>query len=303
MPRTRPRIQTWVNAALGRGDILDDHYLLGDVGYMAECEMQITEIVKGFRDTGGTYHSYKELREKNPAMRERSRVFRTTGVLISINDEWFAKNQNRSLVADALREIFCREYSVLPQDAGTAATNISVATPEGTERRSHCVAVFDQTYGSLRLTERLYSHFDRMVERMDRAESEIDEDLRELWQAAVSLLRRFWESLAPAEAGADRILDAEPEAGLMRVFSPGSVVTYREKGPLATEVTIDEPAYDRTGAFGYRVGCKPAAGVRPMKRWIAAAYLEAPGDDAEWSYCYWNLDTGEIQEGDDARDE
>ncbi len=125
MPRTRPHIQTWVNAALGRGDILDNHYRRGNLGYMAECEMQITEIVKGFHDPGGTYHPYKELREKNPAMRERSRVFRTTGVLISVNDEWFANNRNRGLVADALREIFCREYSVLPQDAGRVATNIS----------------------------------------------------------------------------------------------------------------------------------------------------------------------------------
>jgi len=45
--RTKPRIQTWAHFGLGRSQILDNHYLEGELGYMAECEMQINERVEG----------------------------------------------------------------------------------------------------------------------------------------------------------------------------------------------------------------------------------------------------------------
>ena len=66
---------------------------------------------------------------------------------------------------DRLREVFSHEYSVLPQDIGSAATNITVRDGDGNVWRGGCVAIFDQTYGSLRLTENLYINFDHILER------------------------------------------------------------------------------------------------------------------------------------------
>jgi len=83
----------------------------------------------------------------------------------------------------------------------------------------------------------------------------------------------------------------------MQVFAPGSVVAHRESAPLYTLVTVKEPAFDRTGAFGYRVEFKRAREGPPVVRWIAAAYLDPPGDDSEWSFFYWNQDTREYLQG------
>ena len=77
-----------------------------------------------------------------PAMRARLRNFRTSGVVLCIEQDWFKKESVKSLFSDRLREVFMHEYSVLPQDVGSAATNISVRTLEGGGLRGGCVAVF-----------------------------------------------------------------------------------------------------------------------------------------------------------------
>ena len=59
-----------------------------------------------------------------------------------------------------------REYSVSPQDIGSAASNIAVRTLDRGGIRGGCIAVFDETYGSLRLTEQLYLEFEHVLERL-----------------------------------------------------------------------------------------------------------------------------------------
>lgn len=293
---TRPRIQTWANAGVTRGATLDNHLLVAGPNFLAECEMDITERVEGFYDAGNQYHAYRDLREKNPAMKSRSRHFRTTGMLASIDNVWFRETRNKQFVARALTDVFCREYSVLPQDVGWSATNISVATHEGTTRTGNCLVIYDQTYGSLRLTERLFTRFPQLLDRLERASLEVNATERDEWTHAALLLREFYDSLrAQVEEEIEVVRENEE---FMQVFSPGSIVGYRQKGPLCTEVEIVAPAFQRTGAFGYRVKCKPKFDGPPATQWISADYLEAMGDDAEWSYCYWSPDTDEYVDGD-----
>ena len=67
---TKPRIRTWINAGLTGGFIIERHFRRGENGFIAECQMQITERVEGFKEGDkGTYKSYQELREKNPNLR------------------------------------------------------------------------------------------------------------------------------------------------------------------------------------------------------------------------------------------
>ena len=164
---TRPRIRTWINAGLNVVDLIEGHLLRSESGFLAECQMYITERVEGYFDgRSGEYLPYQELRQQDPNMRARARNFRTTGVILHIDTNWFKKEEVRRCVADRLREIFIHDNSILPQDVGSAATNISVRNPDGEGLRSGCVVVFDETYGSLRLTERLYLEFDRIFDRL-----------------------------------------------------------------------------------------------------------------------------------------
>jgi DEAD/DEAH box helicase domain-containing protein len=87
---TKPRIRTWINAGLTEGELVDGHLRKGENGFIAECQMQITERVEGFYEgASGLYKAYQELREKNPNLRPRMRQFRTTGVIIAIEEDWF----------------------------------------------------------------------------------------------------------------------------------------------------------------------------------------------------------------------
>ena len=135
------------------------------------------------------------MRVTNANMRPRMRQFRTTGVIIRYDHPWFRDSANKRLVADSLRELFCREYSVLPQDVDAASTNIAVTTREGHKPVPDAVVVFDQTYGSLRLTERVFTELDHLLDRLAiGADSETGSE-QERRVAMVEQLRAFAQTL------------------------------------------------------------------------------------------------------------
>lgn len=299
VPSTKPRIRTWINAGLTEGELVDGHLRKGENGFIAECQMQITERVEGFYEgTSGSFKSYQELREKNPNLRPRMRQFRTTGVIIAIEEEWFRDAGHRELVVERLREIFCREHSTLPQDVGSVATNISITTTEGHKARSDCIAIFDQTYGSLRLTEKVYEKFGRLLERFYvAAESETGTE-KEFYMSVVRRLQVFEQSLQNASTlGALPMPEGLEGSGLLNVFGPGSRVGLREKGILFTDVEILMPTIMPDGKLMYQVKCPPKhAASPPTKHWVNPEHLEPSAADGEWEYALWDPVTQEYVE-------
>ena len=260
--------------------------------------MEITERVVGFRDAANNVHEYAKLRESKPSMKSRSRRFRTTGVLFQIEVEDRLPGGLKSAIRHLLVDFAAREYSIAPQDIGSASTNISVQDGSGTQKRSDCIAVFDQTYGSLRLTERLFTDFDRLLGRIHKALDSVDQDALEDATEALHVLQRFSGGLSEQTSLSTELDSLDEDEVWMQVYSTGSVVGWRDKGPMHTEVVIREPAYDRSGQFGYRVECRQRPGTSPMTRWVSNGFLDPIGDD--WSYQYWNPDTGEVRETDAA---
>lgn len=298
-PTTKPRIRTWINASLTGSDVVEGHIRLSATGFIAECQMQITERVEGYSEGDGQFRSYEELRERNPNLRPRTRQFRTTGVLLCIEDDWFKEPANKGFVVDRLREIFCREYSVQAQDIGATATNIAVRTAEGHHARSHCIAIYDQTYGSLRLTERAYTELDHLLHRFSVAAEAEQGDTRTYYMEIIESLRQFSASLPSDATELPRAPIPDTSGGLLQVFAAGSRVEYREKGELYTEVEVVMPAVLPDGELAYQVKCQPRSvgGARP-KRLLNAKYIEPSADDSEWSYALWDPDTQEYVDAD-----
>ena len=167
---TQPRIKTWINAGISSSDVLEGHIIASDSGFMTECNMQITERVEGYNDgRTGEFNSYKELQKRDPNLRAKSRNFRTSGIVLCVKQDWFKKNAVKRAFVDLLREVFVREFSISPQDVGSAASNISIRSVEGVGLHGSCVAIYDETYGSLRLTERLFLEFDSILARLSAA--------------------------------------------------------------------------------------------------------------------------------------
>ncbi len=299
---TKPLIRTWINARLVGEDIIEGHLRKGDNGFIAECQMQITERVEGFSEgIRGSYQSYQERRQTNPNLRPRMRQFRTTGVIICLEEEWFKDQTNKGLVADQLREIFCREYSTLPQDIGTSATNISIITSVGYQANPYCVAIFDQTYGSLRLTERAYVDFAHLLQRLTiAAESEIGNG-KEFFKSLVERLKAFEKGLQePIEMGLLPIIT--DDGNLLTVFTRGSRVAFRERGQLFTDVEILTPAIMPDGKLMYQIKCPRKYPNPPVKRWVNPEYIESTAAEGEWAYALWNPVTQEYVEEEEQKE-
>jgi len=285
---TRPRITTWINAGITSHDVIESHLLKSDSGFLAECQMQITERVGGYLlDRTGEFRSYQKLQQRNPNMKARLRNFRTSGVVLCVDKDWFKNGDVKRLVADELREVFAHEYSVLPQDVGSAATNISVRDSGGKVWRGGCVAVFDQTYGSLRLTERLYAEFEHILERLETvARSENGEnDLESVIRRIRDEFREFQPTHPFDGAG------YQTPTGYQQVFTKGSRVCHRQGGSIAVDVEIIQPTL-MNGELKYQVkASSPRAWEPPMLHWIPASALEPSADADAWDYAWWNRET------------
>ena len=300
---TRPRITTWLNASLTAGDVLDGNLVRGEHGFLAECQMMITERVEGFVDSGsGELQLYQELQQRNPSMRSRSRNFRTTGVILCIDSDWFRQLPVKKSVADILHSVFAHQFSIAPQDLGSTATHIVVHDVGGLRWRRGCVAVFDQTYGSLRFTEQLFRSFDILLERVCRAvQSEASTDAAQLL-ATVSRIRDVvgnYTSASPLSVSTENI----PHAYEM-VFAPDSRVCYRESGSIYEDVTIIEPAIvpEIDDRLRYRVVVNRAFGPS-SRRFVLATAVEPSAEADAWDYCWWNRETQTYEDPPDSNDE
>lgn len=287
--RTRPHIRTWINASVNPADLIEGHLLRGESGFLAECRMYITERVEGYFDSrSGERRSYRELRQRNPDMRARARNFRTSGVVLCVDRDWFRQQCAKTLFADRVRETFIHEYSVLPQDVGSSATNISVQGVEGRTVRNGCIAVFDETYGSLRLTERLYLEFERILDRLARAAVADSTAEAERLSSLVERMRVEFDKFSTCEPSAAAMF--ETTQGHEQVFAKGSRVCFRQQGQLAAGVEIVQPTM-MEGRLMYQVMLQPKTGQSPARRWVAASSVEPSGDADAWEYAWWNRAT------------
>ncbi len=284
---TRPRITTWINATTAPTDIQGGHFISGENGFLVECLMQITERVEGYVDgSSGHFHSYQDLQQKNPNMRARSRNFRTSGVVLCIERDWFKNGSVKRAFADRLREVFVREYSISSQDVGSAGTNISVRSADGSRISGGCIAIYDETYGSLRLTERLYIEFEHVLTRLSNAVAVDPIDDEDDFEMVVAQVRSELETFSNTVDGARGNEMTAGRTGYEQVFSKGSRVCYQVAGQMAIDVEVIQPTIIE-GKLMYQVTFPQ----RGAKRWIAASDIEPSANADAWDYTWWNRDT------------
>lgn len=297
---TRPRIGTWINASISSAEVLDQHLVRSESGFLAECHMSIQEKVDGFFDVqSGEFSSYRELQQANPYMKARSRYLRTTGVVLCIHEDWFNQSKVKPIISERLREIFAHEYSVSPQDLGSAATNIAVIDGDGTRHNTGCVVIFDQTYGSLRFTEKLYLEFDLIVDRLISAvDVDPDDSLVDLPQVVrrIKSVSAGFESTSPFKVNPQAI-----PTGYEQVFEPGSTVCYHEKGSLTEDVEVIR-ATMMDGQLRYQVKAYTPPGQPPVLRWLLADRIEPSVDADQWKLSWWNVQTEQFEAPDFVED-
>lgn len=288
--RTKPRIVTWVNASIESNGVQEGNLLRGEKGFLAESLMLVTQRVEGYVDErSGERHDYKELQQRNPNLRARSRNFRTTGVVLCIDHDWFKKGTLKKSFVNKLRDVFVREYSIAPRDVAVAWSNISIQVQCNGGVHGGCVVVFDETYGSLRLTERLYEKFNHLLDRMAAA-AKADDDLQ--MEQHVHQVREEISSFT-GDTLQEELQNAP--TGYEQVFTRGSIVCYRQAGAMAVDVEIIQPTIMNSQLM-YQIKVQQNPRQMPVLHWVAASAVEPSAIADVWEYAWWNRETQDYEE-------
>ena len=288
---TRPILYTSINFALDSDTVVDGRAMSADNGVLAEVSMRVNESVVGFR-VGSNALLYKDLRANDPGMTKRQRDFDTTGIMIQIDEPWFAGGTGqapkvRQAFADALYEMLIREKSIAPHDLDRAATRIAIIKNGAPLKVTDTIVIYDAVYGGLRLTEPLFSEFGFFVERLKRAAHAAgDEAFIDLETA--DAICRWHEGLQEGLTIGKRSKSA-PDGELL-VYAPGSRVAVRRNGMLIERVIVAPSYQDVLGERVLVYSCEGADG----KHFILPDTIEPSGQD--WRQVYWNPETGKLSE-------
>ena len=225
----QPVIRTYVNFGLDRDGIVEGRFRRGGRGYLAECHLQVNERVEGLRE-GGERKLYKDLRQEKPWMTSKTRDFRTTGVVMRIDEDWFRHPGVKRRVSEGLRDLMLREYSISAQDINAAATNISRIRNGQRELVSDALVLFDATHGTLRLTEPTYQSLDSLLTQLEQSVRMTPPDDQRMSEEEVASLRAWFDSLGAEDSGAPKVEDLDDGDGWVQVYDIGSIVARRDVG-------------------------------------------------------------------------
>ena len=297
-----PLIRTFVNFSLDRESLIENRYRVCETGFIAECQLQINERVEGYRE-GDEKKYYKDLRSDNPNMTPKTREFRTSGVVIRIEESWFGAKGVKETIANSLRDLILREYSISPRDVDVSSTNISLI--QNGERRaiSDAIALFDSTHGSLHLTELAYLQIGDLLDKLARS---IDLTRSEGCLISSQILSNLCDWYAKLRDGnidhdhaIDNVISSDRTGNWYHVFREGSVVAKTDLMGVHRDIEIAGYELLDLGEgpklfYSYRTDTNGKA-MLPMDK------ATAVGD--EWEMVYWNSKTREVRDNIDDQED
>lgn len=289
----RPLLRKSVTVDTSMNGIVDGRVKRGKTGLVAEVEVQVTESVEGYQIGRATYN-YKDLRVKNPKMTRKQRFFRTTGIALKIEEDWFNNPGIRNEVASGLYDLLCRDKSISPRDVDTAYRYVLIRGAASAQHTTDTIVIYDSVYGGLRLTEGLFDDLERYMNQLSRAVKIAGENAI-VREDTLNKLQTWLNTLNSNDLGENIEVDA-PDGWLL-VYKPGSVVDCTVyTGTVEREIV--EPRYDllNIGSTELIYICKDPA--QPSVPSILKSESIIPsGNDYEMTL--WNPETGEYRELED----
>ena len=289
-----PLIRTFVNFSIDRDSLIDNRYRTCETGFIAECQLQIVERVEGYRE-GDEKKLYKDLRSENPNMTPKTRDFRTSGVVIRIEEDWFREKGIKDRIANSLRDLMLREYSISPRDVDVSSTNVCFIKNGERKLISDAIVLFDSTHGSLHLTEQAYLEIENLLGKMSRSIDLTSSEDCLLSSDMLTNLLSWHEKLQEAaiDNSHDKIIDSSGRIGdWYHVFRIGSVVTKRDLMGVHHDIEVTGYELMDLGEglkmfYSYGTEARGKA-MLPMANAIPI------GDN--WDMVYWNSETGEVRD-------
>jgi DEAD/DEAH box helicase domain-containing protein len=271
---TRPLSQTMVFPRFGLGTL---YLLRSQDGFVAEAEMQVSERVVGFSEQRGSVKEEHRYGPQSPYyQRDLNRFFETTGVCWYFPERLLLAEK----VASAILRTFCQDFGVQERDLGFGPFHArsSPIAPD----RVQGMCVYDATYGSLRLTQRLAEDFGLVVQRT--VEQESDDDVRVALRVLVEHVGNLKQEVVTGPVP----VPAEDE--WVEVIAPGEKgICTSADGPVTVEVTA--VLYTPQGVM-YRLE-HPQSPIFAPTTWLVPLGLVHPMG-SETRMARFNPNTGEL---------
>jgi DEAD/DEAH box helicase domain-containing protein len=293
---TRPLLRTTLTLSLDPDGVVGQRIRRNSTGVVAEVHLQVNQSVEGYT-MGRTTHLYKDLRAENPNMSRKQRDFRTTGILVKIDEPWFAGTKNgteivREKVVQGLLGLVCRDRSISPQDVDAAHTNIALLSATGPKRLTDAVVIYDSVYGGLRLTEDLFNNMERYVNQLGRAADMAGQDAI-VDDATTEHLKQWVSKLA--DDSVEAVGGPIAHDGWYQIYKPGSIIGIIINGNLVEREILEPRLIDpfQTGSLSLFYLYKTSDG----QGFIPHDQAQATGHD--WNWVLWNPESNSYQDLDD----
>ena len=280
---THPLTRLQLSASIEAGEVIEDNLLASTEGCLVEAQLRAVDSVEGYR-IGTTSMLYRELVEQDRRMRRKQREFMTVGVVMRIQEPWFAGTAegqvaNRRAVAEALHEVIAREYGISPGDLRAAHNGIAFHSIAGVRKVDDAVAVFDTVPGGLRLSSPLFSDFAAIIARLERG-AELAGEEALLPASTVERLKEWHGRLTASEAHHSVQQIGE---GMQLIFAPSSRVSVKIRGQAVERVLLEPQMLTIGGGEQLMYRYEDPTGAQA---WVAHDQVEPVGND--WRRALWN---------------
>jgi DEAD/DEAH box helicase domain-containing protein len=290
--RTRPMLATRVSASHDTAELFADRLLTGPTGSLAETCIQVTESVEGYV-LGSQQMTYRELNQTDRRKRRQYRMFRSTGVMLRIDEPWFAGTSEsqisvRKQVGLALTSILAAECSIAPAELRWAHTGIAFHRLSGPTPINDGLVIFDNVLGGLRLVEPLFVRFEHFLERLRRG-AELAQGDALLDIAHIERIEAWYRSLEnPGQTQTRTLGEGGAEC---TIYAPGSQVGVPFNGMLVERQLLDHQLIEFEGqehlAYRYDTG-RGGMGL------VMHHQIQPVGHD--WRQLLWDPGTNQVRE-------
>ncbi len=244
-------------------------------GFVAEVEIQATDCVTGFTQHSGSERLTHEYTAGSPFRQQPlNRFVESTGICLCFPELGFSPSRWAEL-ATLIATAACTRLSLHPGDVDSGRFH-SREPSFGLEGPLKGGCIFDGTYGSLRLTGRV---FDVLEDLLGALAEELLEEGR---LDDASDIERLAGAIADtADWSADRSGAPEPtDDGWVVVLAPGARGMLRT-GAAFEEVRVRDVLYTPNGVMYELESPPPTPGAAPVRRLVRADTVERLNGDSE----------------------
>lgn len=256
-------------------------YLVSDLGFVIECDVQVSERVTGCSVQKGSARSEIVYGQGSfPRQRALSRFVRSTGVLWQFHGLHEGAEEAARLILD--------RYS---EDAQVHASDVAVGrfssknSPSGSGECSG-ICIYDAVDGGLKLTHELYARFEDIIERAILFNA--GTVTQEVMSALHTMLAGIRACKVISISSGGNIVSTQDDEWVT-VVARGELAMY-VNGSNSDEVRIEDWNYTKNGIM-YRFA---VPGTDAKKSVIAPYIMPLSGTTRVVRY---NADTGETEEG------